>query len=101
MMAVANGDAADRENPPRSRIWWCAWRKKTAVGYRRIQGALSNLGHEVGRGTTAEMLARQMEPAPERKRKITWKEFLTRHWDMIVAQIFLPSKPGRDAAYTG
>ena len=32
----------------RSRIWWCAWRKKTAVwGYRRIQGALSNLGHEV------------------------------------------------------
>ena len=36
-------------------------------GYRRIQGALSNLGHEVGRGTIAEMLARHgMEPAPER-----------------------------------
>jgi len=25
-------DAADRENPRRSRIWWCAWLKKTAVG---------------------------------------------------------------------
>src|SRR6516162_1146153 len=90
MMAVANGDAADRENPPRSRIWWGAWRKKTAVGgYRRIQGALSNLGHEVGRGTIAEMLARHgMEPAPERERKTTWKEFLTQHWDLIVAADF-------------
>jgi transposase len=58
-------------------------------GYRRIQGALSNLGHKVGRGTIAEMLARHgMEPAPERERKTTWKEFLTQHWDLIVAADF-------------
>jgi hypothetical protein len=58
-------------------------------GYRRMQGALSNLGHEVGRGTIAEMLARHgMEPAPERERKTTWKEFLTQHWDLIVAADF-------------
>jgi hypothetical protein len=58
-------------------------------GYRRIQGALSNLGHEVGRGTIAEMLARHgIEPAPERARKTTWKEFLTQHWDLIVAADF-------------
>jgi hypothetical protein len=58
-------------------------------GYRRIQGALSNLGHAVGRGTIAEMLARHgMEPAPERERKTSWKEFLTQHRDLIVAADF-------------
>ena len=52
-------------------------------GYRRIQGALCNLGHQVGRGTIAEMLARHgIEPAPERERKTTWKEFLRQHWDL-------------------
>ena len=55
-------------------------------GYRRIQGALSNLGHELARSTIAEMLKRHgIEPAPERIRKTTWKEFLTRHWELIVA----------------
>jgi transposase InsO family protein len=58
-------------------------------GYRRIQGALSNLGHQVGRGTIAAMLARKgIEPAPERERKTNWKEFLTHHWDLIVAADF-------------
>jgi hypothetical protein len=44
-------------------------------GYRRIQGALSNLGHELARSTIAEMLQRHgIEPAPERNRKTSWKE---------------------------
>jgi hypothetical protein len=29
-----------------------------------------------------------IEPAPERKRKTTWKEFLRRHWELIVAADF-------------
>ena len=29
-----------------------------------------------------------MEPAPERNRKTTWKEFLSRHWELIVAADF-------------
>ena len=64
-------------------------KRKPQLGYRRIQGALFNLGHEVGRGTIAEILARHgIEPAPERERKTTWKEFLTQHWDLIVAADF-------------
>src|SRR5215467_11473354 len=58
-------------------------------GYRRIQGALSNLGHEVARSTIADILQRHgIEPAPERSRKTTWKEFLSRHWELIVAADF-------------
>ena len=39
-------------------------------GYTRIQGALANLGHEIGRGTIADILKQSgTEPAPERERK--------------------------------
>ena len=62
-------------------------KKNRSWGYRRIQGALSNLGHVVGRGTIAEILSRHgIEPAPERR--TNWKEFLTQHWDLIVAADF-------------
>ena len=58
-------------------------------GYRRIQGALSNLGHAIARSTIAEILERHgIEPAPERSRKTTWKEFLSRHGELIVAADF-------------
>jgi transposase InsO family protein len=58
-------------------------------GYRRIRGALSNLGHEIARSTIAETLERHgIEPAPERCRKTTWKEFLSRHWELVVAADF-------------
>ena len=58
-------------------------------GYRRIEGALSNLGHEAARSTIAQIPERHgIEPAPERIRKTTWKEFLSRHWEVIVATDF-------------
>ena len=39
-------------------------------GYTRIRGALANLGHEIGRGTLAEILKHAgMEPAPEPGKK--------------------------------
>ena len=58
-------------------------------GYRRIQGALANLGHVLAHGTIANILKHHgIEPAPERSRKTTWKEFLSRHWEQIVASDF-------------
>jgi hypothetical protein len=41
-------------------------------GYTRIQGALANLSHKVGRGTVANVLKRNgIEPSPERGRQTT------------------------------
>jgi len=58
-------------------------------GYERTHGVLSNLGHAVGRTTIAGILRRHgMAPAPERSRTTTWKEFLSRHWELIVAADF-------------
>jgi len=58
-------------------------------GYRRIQGALANLGHDLAHNTIRNILKRHgIEPSPERARKTTWKEFLQRHWEQIVATDF-------------
>jgi putative transposase len=58
-------------------------------GYRRIQGALANLGHVLAHKTIANILKQHgIEPAPAWSRKTTWKEFLSRHFDQIVASDF-------------
>ena len=58
-------------------------------GYRRILGAISNLGYNLARGTIANILKKHgIEPAPDRMRKTTWKEFLNRHWELIAAADF-------------
>ena len=41
-------------------------------GYTRIQGALANVGHDVGRGTIATILRQHgIEPAPARQKRTT------------------------------
>jgi hypothetical protein len=56
--------------------------------YRRIQGALSNLGRKLARNTIAEILKRhRIDWAPERSRKTTWKEFLIGHWNLITGRL--------------
>ena len=59
-------------------------------GYTRIQGALANLGHKVGRGTVANVLEREgIEPAPERSKRTRWSTFLKAHWKVLAASDFL------------
>jgi hypothetical protein len=46
-------------------------KENSGWGYTRIQGALRNLGHEVGRITVKRLLAENgIEPAPERRKRI-------------------------------
>jgi putative transposase len=59
-------------------------------GYTRIQGALANLSHKVGRGTIANVLKRNgIEPSPERNRRTPWSTFLKAHWKVLAASDFL------------
>jgi hypothetical protein len=58
-------------------------------GYTRIQGALANLGHQVGRGTIANTLREQgIDPAPERGKHTSWSTFLKAHWECVAATDF-------------
>ena len=62
---------------------------KAAVIGTTKAATCTNLGRYIGRGTIAEILARNgLEPAPEREPKTTWREFLEQHWDLIVAADF-------------
>ena len=71
-------------------LWLSKWLRRIEPGvYRRLQGALANLGHFLAHNTIANILKRNgIDPAPERIRKTTWKEFLSRHWEQIVASDF-------------
>ena len=61
-------------------------RDNPSWGYDRIQGALSNIGHEISDTTVGSILRAQgIEPALERKRQTTWRTFLRAHWDVLRA----------------
>ena len=59
-------------------------------GYRRIQGALANLGHAIDKITVRNILRRHhMEPAPQRRKAGTgWVQFLKMHWEVLAATAF-------------
>lgn len=64
-------------------------RENPSWGYTRIAGALSNVGHAVGRTTVKRILATAgIAPAPERRKGMSWKSFLRVHWDAIAAADF-------------
>ena len=59
-------------------------------GYRRIQGALANLGHVIDKITVRNILRRHhLEPAPQRRKGgMSWSQFLKLHWDVLAATDF-------------
>ena len=60
-------------------------------GYTRIQGALKNLGHHVGRSTIARILrAHGISPVPERP--TSWQTFLRAHWGAIAGADFFTTE---------
>jgi putative transposase len=60
-------------------------------GYTRIQGALKNLGHRVGRSTIARILkANGLPPVP--KRPTSWQTFLRAHWGAIAGADFFTTE---------
>jgi transposase InsO family protein len=64
-------------------------RENPRWGYTRIQGALNNVGHRVGRTTVANILkANGIDPASERGTRTTWSQFLKAHWDVLTAADF-------------
>jgi hypothetical protein len=54
-------------------------------GYTKIRDAMrTGLGIEIGRTTVANIVAEAgMEPAPERDKTRTWKQFMKAHWDSL------------------
>jgi transposase InsO family protein len=59
-------------------------------GYRRIQGALANLGHHIDAITVRNILRRHhLQPAPTRRKSgMNWTQFLTLHWEVLAATDF-------------
>jgi transposase InsO family protein len=56
-------------------------------GYTRIQGALKNVGHRVGRSTIRRILkAAGLPPVPQRP--TSWQTFLNAHWGGIAGADF-------------
>ncbi len=62
-------------------------------GYDRIVGALTNLGYTISDQTVGNILKRHgIPPAPERKKTMTWREFIRIHMDMLGATDFFSSE---------
>ena len=57
-------------------------RENPSWGYKRIEGALSNVGYSICSSTVANILKHHgVEPAPQRQRQLSWGVFLKAHMD--------------------
>src|SRR5215467_2394551 len=62
-------------------------------GYDRIVGALANLGYTISAQTVGNVLKRHsIPPAPERKKTVTWQEFIRVHRNVLLATDFFTNE---------
>jgi len=95
-LVASKSDYSDRRGPGRPRVMQeivdlvvRMALENPSWGYTRIQGALANLGHKVGRGTIANVLKENgIDPAPERGKHTSWATFLKAHWECLAATDF-------------
>src|SRR5262249_29176865 len=65
--------------------------KNPTWGYTRIQGALQNVGHRVGRSTIRRILeAAGLPPVPHRP--TSWPTFLKAHWGLVAGSDFFTTE---------
>ena len=63
------------------------------LGYNRISGALKNLGYRVSDTTIANVLRKHgLPPVVERKKEMTWREFVRNHMDVLVTIDFFTAE---------
>ena len=68
-------------------------RENRSWGYRRMVGALNNLGHEISHQTVANILRRHgVDRAPERGKKLLWKDFIQSHMEVLAAVDFFTAE---------
>ena len=68
-------------------------RENRSWGYRRIVGAIGNLGHEISHQTVANILKQHdLAPAPTRGKGTSWKEFIRSHLDTMAAVDFFTAE---------
>ena len=68
-------------------------RENRSWGYRRIVGALSNLGYEASHQAVGNVLERHgLLPAPDRERKTSWREFIRTHTEVLAAVDFFTAE---------
>lgn len=68
-------------------------RDNRSWGYKRIIGALENLGHQISRQTVANILKRHgLSPAPERGKAMLWKDFIRSHLEVLAAVDFFTAE---------
>ena len=68
-------------------------RENRTWGYRRIVGAMDNLGHVVSHQTVANLLKRHgLAPVPERGKRMAWKEFIRSHQETLASVDFFTAE---------